>query len=176
MFELTPESTFYSILSYNIPQAVAQITGNSQYPDLQGQARFFSTPYSGVLIEVEVYGLPESMQNPPSESRLSNFKPYFYGMHIHEEGDCTLPFDKTGNHYNPTNLTHPYHIGDLPPLLSSSGYAFTIFYDPLLTIDNIINRSLIIHSQPDDFTSQPAGNSGDKIACGVIQPVRRGNM
>lgn len=171
MFEQMPETTFYTILAQNIPQAAAQITGNSDYPGLQGKARFFSTPYFGVLIEVEIYGLPDSIQNPPSANQRLDSRPHFYGMHIHENGNCTLPFDQTGSHYNPQGLPHPYHEGDLPPLLSSNGYAFAIFYQPLLTIDKIMGRSLIVHSHADDFTSQPAGNSGDKIGCGVIQPV-----
>lgn len=168
MFHMSPEATFYSLLSQNEPQAAAQIGGNTDYPGLHGYARFFKTPYSGLLLEIEVYGLPDENQEGNSASPDA---PHFYGMHIHENGDCTPPFDRTGNHYNPYQHPHPQHIGDLPPLMSNNGYAFTIFYDALLTIDNINNRSLIIHSQPDDFTTQPSGNSGNKIGCGVIQQI-----
>lgn len=173
MFQMTPEATFYSILSQNEPQAIAKIAGNNGYPTLHGSARFFQTPYSGLLIEVEVSGLPNAEQTPVSQqgSPASLNSPHFYGMHIHEVGDCTLPFDKTGNHYNPNQLPHPQHTGDLPPLLSSNGYSFVIFYDGLLTIDDIAGRSLIIHAHPDDFTTQPSGNSGNKIGCGVIHRI-----
>ena len=54
-------------------------------------------------------------------------------------------------------------------LLGNQGYAFSVFYDKRYTIQEIIGRSVIIHEKPDDFTSQPAGNAGDKIACGTIE-------
>lgn len=171
MFQMTPEATFYSLLSQNKPQATATILGNAEHPGLQGYARFFETPYAGLLIEVEIYGLPD--QEPENKHTTSNI-PHFFGMHIHEKGDCTPPFDRTGNHYNPKDFPHPQHLGDLPPLMSSNGYAFTIFYDALLSIKDVENRSLIIHAQPDDFTTQPSGNSGNKIGCGVIQRLSHG--
>lgn len=158
MYQVNPESVFHELLSQNKPQAVAEISGNSLHPDLYGVARFFATPYDGILIAIEVSGLPNSTTAPN-----------FLGMHIHETGDCTPPFDRTGNHYNPHNQPHPHHAGDLPPLLNNQGYSFTVFYNGYLTIEEIAGRSLIIHSQEDDFTTQPSGNSGDKIGCGVIR-------
>jgi Cu-Zn family superoxide dismutase len=89
-------------------------------------------------------------------------------MHIHETGNCALPFDQTGNHYNPAGLPHPKHAGDLLPLLGNEGYAYSVFYTDRFELPEIIGRSLIIHSAPDDFTTQPSGNSGVKIGCGVI--------
>ena len=90
-------------------------------------------------------------------------------MHIHENGDCTSPFDKTGNHYNPENTSHPNHSGDLPPLLSNKGYAWIAFWDNRFTISEIKGKSIVIHSMSDDFRSQPSGDSGEKIGCGVIK-------
>ena len=138
--------------------ACANITGNSSYPFLKGMAYFYTTSTPGVFIEIEVSGLPDN------NSINSNF----YGLHIHEIGDCTPPFDKTGSHYNPHAQPHPYHAGDLPPLLGNSGYAYMFFYTNRFTLKEIIGKSVIIHSKPDDFTTQPSGNSGDKIGCGVI--------
>ena len=77
----------------------------------------------------------------------------------------------TGNHYNPDSMPHPQHAGDLPPLLGNQGYAYQVFYDKRFFVDAILGRSVVIHSMADDFTSQPSGNSGDKIGCGVIQAV-----
>ncbi len=79
------------------------------------------------------------------------------------------PFPNTGNHYNPGNVPHPEHAGDLLPLLSNNGYAWMSFYTSRFNIEEIIGRSLVIHSMRDDFTTQPSGNSGDKIGCGVIE-------
>lgn len=80
-----------------------------------------------------------------------------------------MPFDKTGDHYNPTNEQHPQHAGDLIPLMGNQGYAWLAFYDKRLMIKDIIGRSIIIHKMPDDFMSQPSGNAGEKIGCGVIR-------
>lgn len=144
---------------YSYPNAYAKITGNAGNPSLHGIAYFYPVPFGGALIETEVYGLP-----------YENIPPYsqFYGMHIHETGDCSLPFDKTGNHYNPAGLPHPKHAGDLLPLLGNKGYAYSVFYTDRFELKDIIGRSLIIHNAPDDFTTQPSGNSGVKIGCGVI--------
>lgn len=159
MQDTTPRNIFTSILSRNLPAAFAQIQGNADYPHLIGFASFYTTPFDGILINTEVYGLPGSSG--------------FYGMHIHEFGDCTLPFAQTGNHYNPTNMPHPLHAGDMPPLLNNNNYAWMSFYTEHLRIEDIIGKSIIIHSMRDDFTTQPSGDSGDKIGCGVIQAVRR---
>ena len=143
------------------PFACAHIIGNSEFPELSGYATFYENQEEGIWITVELTGLPDDS---------SPIRSQFFGMHIHENGDCTVPFDKTGNHYNPLNAIHPDHLGDLPPLLSSSGYAYILFYTNRLTTEDVIGRSIIIHLMRDDFTSQPSGNSGEKIGCGVINP------
>ena len=92
-------------------------------------------------------------------------------MHIHQFGECSDNFSKTGEHYNPENNLHPSHAGDLLPLLANQGYAWSAFYDKRFTIDEIIGKSVIIHSGPDDFTTQPSGNAGIKIGCGEIRRI-----
>ena len=181
MQELTPRNIFVSILNHNVPFAVAQIKGNTDYPQLFGMISFCSTPFGGILISAELYGLPDNPIVKKNSSEAVIKKSYavsgirssnFFGMHIHETGDCTQPFDKTGSHFNPANVPHPEHAGDLPPLFSSNGYAWTSFYTGRLRPEDIIGRSIVIHSMRDDFTSQPAGDSGTKIGCGVIQAIR----
>lgn len=141
-------------LEGNRPDATALIHGNAAHPELFGKAFFVQMPAGGVLVTVEVIGLPQGTG--------------FLGMHIHEMGDCTLPFDKTGSHYNPTKMEHPLHAGDFPSLLNNNGYAFLSFYDSRFTVKEVLGKSLIIHGMRDDFTSQPSGDSGEKIGCGVI--------
>lgn len=141
------------------PKAYAKIIGNADNPLLHGMAYFYPVPFGGVLIETEVYGLPYEDILPYSQ---------FYGMHIHETGNCTLPFNQTGEHYNPGKLPHPKHAGDLLPLLGNGGYAYSIFYTDRFELKDILERCLVIHSAPDDFITQPSGNSGAKIGCGVI--------
>ena len=144
---------------YPYPGAFAEIAGNANYPSLHGKANFYRVPAGGVWVETEIHGLPYENMPPYSQ---------FYGMHLHETGDCSLPFEKTGNHYNPNGMPHPEHAGDMPPLLGNKGYAYSAFYTNRFELPEIIGRSLIIHSAPDDFTTQPSGNSGVKIGCGVI--------
>ena len=60
-------------------------------------------------------------------------------------------------------------MGDMPPLLTGNGYSFLCFFDSCLSLSQVIGRSVVIHGGVDDFTTQPAGDSGMKIACGVIQ-------
>lgn len=159
--------TFMNIRNHSKPYAYASVIGNNQ-SELHGMAYFYNVHFNdsfgnelnGILVEVEVFDLPSSSPNDAN---------HFYGMHIHEVGNCTPPFDKTGNHYNPENTIHPNHAGDLPPLLGNNGYAYSLFFTSRLAPEEILGKSLIIHNMPDDFTSQPSGNSGEKIGCGVIR-------
>ncbi len=160
MKDVTPGMIFTDILRSGTPDAVAWMKGNAQNPQLSGAVKFYSTPYGGVLVEAEIFGLPNIE---------TQFSSDFYAMHIHENGDCTLPFDKTGNHYNPTKEEHPNHAGDMVPLMGNQGYAWLAFYDKRFQISEIIGRSVIIHQMPDDFITQPSGNAGEKIGCGVIR-------
>lgn len=160
--QITPRLTFIQLLSANSPQAVAWVTGGPDYPQISGLAKFYDTPYGGTLVECEFFGLPNiAVQNSSA----------YYAMHIHESGDCSDSFMHTGEHYNPTARPHPSHAGDLLPLLSNQGYGWSAFYDKRFRVKDIIGRSAILHAHADDFTSQPSGNSGSKIACGVIRAV-----
>ncbi len=156
------EHLFLTLLSSDRPDAVAILHGNAEHSALNGIVKFFALPEAGTLIAVEVSDLPDG------EAEDS---PVFFAFHIHETGDCSNNFENTGNHYNPDNTPHPEHAGDLLPLFSNDGYVWMVFYDSFLNIPMILNRSVIIHSSPDDFTTQPSGNSGSKIACGVITAV-----
>ena len=144
-----------------LPDAFAIITGGKTFPNISGIVKFYSMSYQGLVVYAELFHLPlHSTANSPS----------FYGFHIHENGDCSNNFANTGSHYNPDEQLHPNHVGDLPPLMSMDGYALMYVYAQQLNLEDIIGRSVIVHSKPEDFTTQPSGNSGDKIACGVIQP------
>lgn len=170
---------FLPMVAKRYPSAVARIHGNEENPRLNGKAEFYETPYGGVLVTVEVDGLPESpaesekgagSENGASSGNAADSYGFgFHGMHIHEYGNCTPPFAETGSHYNPAGKEHPGHAGDMPPLLANKGYAWMSFYDNRFTIEEILGKSIVIHSMRDDFTTQPAGDSGEKIGCGVIE-------
>ncbi|MEY8353673.1 superoxide dismutase family protein [Lachnospiraceae bacterium 54-53] len=159
--QITPGMNFKELLNSQVPQAMAWVTGQTAYPDISGIVRFYPTAYGGVLIEAEFFNLPNI--NTPGSSD-------FYAFHIHEYGDCGNNFANAGEHYNPSGLPHPYHAGDMPPLMGNQGYAWMTFYDKRFTIEDIIGRSVIVHRRADNFTTQPSGNSGAEIACGVIRP------
>ena len=160
--QITPGITFTQLLQYDRPQAMAWVTGNAANPQLSGLVKFYQTFYDGVLVEAEFFGLPK-IEKAKAGS--------FYAMHIHQFGDCSGDFSKTGEHYNPENNLHPSHAGDLLPLFGNQGYAWSAFYDKRFTINEIIGKSVIIHSDPDDFTTQPSGNAGTKIGCGEIRRI-----
>ena len=71
-------------------------------------------------------------------------------------------------HYNPGNKSHPQHAGDLPPLLSDAGEAWMSVYTSRFFPEDVIGKTVVIHDRPDDFHTQPSGDSGEKIACGKI--------
>lgn len=142
------------------PNAFALVNGSSTYPDISGIVKFYNTPYQGIILCAEFFHLP--LYTPADI-------PSFYGFHIHEFGDCSHDFSNTGGHYNPRHQLHPSHAGDLPPVTSCDGYSWMCVYLRQLQLEDVIGHSVILHGMPDDFTSQPSGNSGEKIACGIVE-------
>lgn len=158
--QMTPRINFTQLLAYERPEAAAWVTGNTSNPRLSGLVKFYQTSQGGVLVEAEIFGLPNIATQNSSN---------FYAFHIHEYGNCSDNFQKVGGHYNPTNSAHPDHAGDMLPLLGNQGYAWSAFYDKRFTINEIIGKSVIIHEGRDDFTSQPSGDPGPMIGCGEIR-------
>lgn len=142
---------------YKSPDAVAQIIGGVEAPQLFGDVQFYQENEC-VRIVAMISGLP----------KLS--KTGFFGFHIHQGRSCSgIGFSGTEGHYNPTEEMHPKHAGDLPPLLECKGQAYLSVKTDRFSVDEIIGRTVVIHSDSDDFYTQPAGNAGRKIACGLIR-------
>lgn len=145
------------------PDAMAQVRGSDKYPQIKGTVRFCRAA-RGVIVAAEIEGLPTDEIDCGGK---------VFGFHIHEGTACAGttddPFAKTMGHFNPKDCPHPHHAGDMPPLFSAYGSAFLMFLTDRINIRDIIGKTVIIHSAPDDFTTQPSGNSGVKIACGVIR-------
>lgn len=108
--------------------------------------------------------------------KAKGLEPGEHGIHIHAIANCTPPFTSAGGHHNPLGASHGAHAGDLPNLtaniagrghLNATMDHATLVAGPLSLFD-ADGSSIVIHAVPDDFTSQPAGNSGARIACGVI--------
>lgn len=114
-------------------------------------------------------------------ARVTGLAPGSHGFHIHEKGDCTSPDGMSaGGHFNPHGKAHgnpsapDHHAGDMPMLVAdSNGVAsLTADLDAVSVGGNaadVIGRSVIVHKDPDDFATQPTGNSGARVACGVIR-------
>ena len=154
-------NSLYSAL-HKPAKAVAFVSGSPKHPSIRGSVRFFGVR-GKVFVRAEITGLPEGTK--PCASPI-------FAIHIHEGTECTGnetdAFANAGGHYNPYNCLHPYHAGDMPPLFGVNGSAFSAFLTDRFTIPEILGKALIIHASPDDFTTQPSGSSGEKIACGVI--------
>lgn len=134
-------------ITNTVPEAYAKIKGNEKYPDLKGTISFYGV-HCGTIVVAEVTGIPMQSEDAGSS---------FHGFHIHEDG-----------HYNPTNAQHPNHVGDFPPLMANHGVAFSVFYTERFYPEDVIGKMAAIHEFPDDFRTQPSGDSGEMIACGRI--------
>jgi Cu-Zn family superoxide dismutase len=145
------------------PTAVATLqptTGNAT----AGTAWFTQQP-DGVLVRVKVSGLKPNQE---------------HGFHAHEKGDCSSGDGmSTGGHFNPAGKPHgpqhaEHHAGDFPALKADgSGNVETTFKLTGATVGtgayDLIGKGLIVHANPDDYKTQPTGNAGARIACGVIK-------
>jgi Cu-Zn family superoxide dismutase len=130
---------------------------------MTGQAVFTPAPDRGVVLVVDVQGAP----------------PGLHAIHLHEIGDCSAPdAASAGDHYNPTGHKHgdpkatEHHAGDFGNLeVVADGTGHLEIQLPDLTIEQVRDRALVIHARPDDMSTQPSGNSGDRIGCGVVSVV-----
>lgn len=104
-----------------------------------------------------------------------------FGFHVHEKGDCSAPDGSSaGGHFNPTQAQHgnptgsSHHAGDMVNIKSNSEgvaqvdttAAGTTLHGDSTT--DILGKAIVVHEGPDDYTTQPSGNSGKRVACGVI--------
>jgi Cu-Zn family superoxide dismutase len=142
--------------------AVARLSGTAGH-EVSGLVQFFRHE-KGVRVVADVTGLT------PGE----------HGIHIHEHGDCSAPDGSSaGGHFNPTGEKHggreaaKRHAGDLGNLTATeSGTAHLDYVDTHLRVDgaqSFIGRAVIVHAGRDDLHSQPSGDAGPRVACGVIE-------
>ncbi|MGE4233483.1 MAG: superoxide dismutase family protein [Bacteriovoracia bacterium] len=112
---------------------------------------------------------------------LRNVEPGTHAVHIHNKGECKVPdFQSAGEHYSVSKQKHGFdvvdgpHAGDLPNIVvGSNGSVDVEIVTTGLKLKSLLKRklgaSLIVHSKVDDYKSQPAGDSGDRVACAVIK-------
>ena len=130
------------------------------YAFVKGEGNIYGTvcfyPFLlGSMMLYEIWNLPEDKNG-------------IFAFHIHSGNNCDNPL----MHYNPTNLIHPYHIGDLPPIFSNHAFSWAMVYLDKIDCNEIIGKTIVIHADKDDFTSQPSGHSKERIACGIIEKIK----
>lgn len=177
VFIISTDAQIFEFLLRAKPTAMAEIKGSPNYPTINGTLKLYQTDI-GVFSVISVSGLPKIVVNQQKNeiANKSNLcdQP-IYAVHIHNGKECSgnaeMPFANAGTHYNPNNCLHPFHSGDMPPLFSTNGVAWTSFYTDRFNTADVIGLTVIIHEKLDDFTTQPSGNPGAMIACGVIRKV-----
>jgi len=151
--------------------AQQQAIRKADFVDAQGKAngtaRLSATASGGVLIRLEITGLPPGQ---------------WVAFHVHETGRCehATGHDSAGGHFNPGGRKHGLmteggpHAGDMPnQYAGSDGTLRAEVYNHRVTLDKgevgIVGRALMVHAKPDDHASQPSGDAGKRLACGVIE-------
>lgn len=147
-------------------QSIARLE-STKGSQVTGTLQFFPLAEGGIRVQGRVEGLAPNTE---------------HGFHIHEKGDCSSGDGlSAGGHFNPAQQAHgkfgdskPHHLGDLPSLdADPQGVATIDFVSKNLALNRphngILGRSLIVHNDPDDYTTQPTGNSGARLACAVIE-------
>jgi Cu-Zn family superoxide dismutase len=127
--------------------------------------------------------LAETVDGVRVVAQVHGLQPGYHGFHIHEVGKCESPgFKSAGQHFDPYGAHHGlkgpngFHAGDLPNLLvAPDGTGVLVAYAPLVTLRAGQNSlfhdggtAVIVHSQSDDQRTDPSGDAGDRLACGVI--------
>ena len=109
---------------------------------------------------------------------LTGVPPGEHGFHVHDKGDCGNNGQNAGGHFNPTNMVHgapdaqSHHAGDFGNVTAdASGNVNATFPTHSITVSpgdrSVVGHAVILHANPDDLTTQPSGNAGPRIACGV---------
>lgn len=113
------------------------------------------------------------------KAKISGLTPGTHGFHIHEFGDCSAAdFTSAGGHFNPMSMAHgapkdaTRHVGDLGNIeANAEGVATLEWTDPQLAFEgmhSVVGRAVIVHAKADDLKTQPTGDAGGRLACGVI--------
>ena len=129
-----------------------------------GTVTFAEKADGSVDVTVNLTGVPEGV----------------HGFHIHDKGDCGDNGNAAGGHFNPATVAHgapsadPHHAGDFGNVTAdAAGVVHTMFNTHSITVaagpNSVVGHAVILHANPDDLATQPSGNAGPRIACGIVQ-------
>lgn len=161
------------------PTATIEIDKANNFPTGQISDRGIAQIYSTLQQAINASGTVKFIQEANGLriiADIKGLKPGEHGFHVHEFGDCSNNGEAAGDHFSPENKIHgspelssEHHAGDLGNIKADQ--VGNVSYDrviPDLKLHFLLGRSIVIHENPDDFKTQPTGNSGKRIACGVI--------
>ncbi|GGM18218.1 superoxide dismutase family protein [Deinococcus aerophilus] len=154
------------------PPLIASVELRDVRGRVVGEAELREDPAGVVTLRIQLQGFQEAV---PGE----------HGLHLHAVGACTPTFATAGGHFNPSSRPHGYlnrdghHAGDLPNLrVDADGNATLQVRTSQVTLSegahslfDADGAALVLHTGPDDYLTDPAGASGDRIACGVLTRV-----
>jgi Cu-Zn family superoxide dismutase len=149
--------------STNLPMAMAALEPTTSGSTARGTVHFQELRDGGVEVQVDLTGVPAGV----------------HGFHVHERGDCGDSGNAAGGHFNPTSMPHAapeaasHHAGDFGNVTAgSNGEVHTRFVSRSITVAesarSVVGKAVILHANPDDLTTQPTGNAGGRISCGVV--------
>lgn len=164
-------ATLIAVMSGGVAFAQENAPSSATFVDAKGEqsgtAELTTPAAGGVLIRMEISGLPASQ---------------WVAVHVHETGECdaSTQHESAGGHFNPGSKSHGYqssdgpHAGDMPnQYVGADGVLRTEIHNPMISLDKnetgVIGRALMVHAKPDDYKSQPSGDAGQRLACGVIR-------
>jgi Cu-Zn family superoxide dismutase len=154
----------------SVPESQAPLRATAQLKPTKGSKTFGEVTFEQIGSKVHVVANVQGLQ--PGRD---------HGFHIHEAGDCSSDDGmSTKGHFNPHGKPHGHpnsserHAGDLPSLTAAkNGRAKIDFTLDVVTVApgtaSVVGRGIIVHADPDDYKTQPTGNAGARIACGVIR-------
>jgi len=159
---LVPTALLFFACAHNRgPMATATIDSTSG-STAKGTVHFQNAGDNGVEVVVDLTGVP----------------PGVHGFHVHEKGDCGNNAQNAGGHFNPGGMVHgapdavSHHAGDFGNVIADDkGEVHTRLTTHSISIngatDGVVGHAVVLHGNPDDLVSQPAGNAGPRIGCGV---------
>jgi len=178
MYVQSSLATYLIALTFLSPAVISgQSTANRASPPLKAIAVLRSTAGNNVTGTVTFTEVEDGVR---VDAVITGLTPGKHGFHVHEFGDCSAPdAGSAGGHFNPTNKPHggadaiERHLGDMGNVeADASGAAKLTYLDHRMSLANdklsIVGRAVIVHAKPDDLKTQPSGDSGDRVACGVV--------
>ena len=151
--------------------AIAYLQGGPLAPEIKGTVTFRDVQ-GGTKVTVEIWGLPRYQPAGDGKQAVGP-----HAFQLHENGNCRVgdpgnPFMAAGGQWNPGDQPQGNRAGDFPVLFSNRGFAFMSFFTDKLSVADVIGKAVVIHEGPDDYRMQTTGNSGRRLACGMVRRSR----